>query len=206
MSWSRIVIGFLIMMGVVVVWFRLTRAIKGQDGSRLDTRVGRKRARREGDEPNELERIIAAHRAGAMPADTKPHAASPAADADDRAGLTPSAPATPRVPVLLNGSQKLAYLLFKAALPDHHVLARVALGELLPDVPATVSRGRHVFAAVVCNADFSVAAAVDIRDPATEHELRIVADTLRTRGIRHILLDPRALPRPRDVRALVHGP
>jgi hypothetical protein len=115
----------------------------------------------------------------------------------------PPVPALLQAPVMLSGAGKLAYLVFKAGAPDHHVFARVTLGELLPVELAGADLGRHAFALVVCRADFTVAAAVDIADPATNARMPMVDRTLHSASIRHIVLDPRQMPKPKDVRALL---
>jgi len=63
--------------------------------------------------------------------------------------------------------------------------------------------GRHAFALVVCRPDFTVAAAVDIADPATTQRMALVNSALQTASIRHIVLEPRRMPKPKDVRALL---
>jgi hypothetical protein len=112
-------------------------------------------------------------------------------------------PALLKAPVLLSGAHKLAYLLFKAGVPDHHVFARVPLGELLPLELAGADLGRHAFALVVCRPDLTVTAAVDIADPATAPRMAMVERALQTASIRHIVLQPRRMPRPKDIRSLL---
>lgn len=206
MSWGKVLVGFVLILGVFIAWIRIMRSLRGGGGSSLDMSVGRGRKRNAG--ANELEQIIAAHRAGNGTSGTidAPVTAPPPATAPP--ALPPAPPASPvpallQAPVLLSGAGKLAYLVFKAALPDHHVFARVTLGELLPAELGGADLGRHAFAIVVCRPDFTVAAAVDIADPATAPRTAMVDRTLQSASIRHIVLDPRQMPKPKDVRALL---
>jgi len=204
MSWGKVLVGFVIMLGVFIVWLRMMKTIRGDSGSGIDLSVGKKR--RKAEPVNELEQIIAAHRAGNGSA---PAVATPPAELPIRSPVETSAPSPVRTiaqaPVLLTGAQKLAYLVFKAGLPDHHLFARVALGELLPMGSAGADLGRHAFALVVCRPDFTIAVAIDIADPATAQRMAIVNRTLQSAAIRHLVIEPRNMPKPKDVRALVQG-
>lgn len=204
MNWLRIVAGFLIMMGVVVIWFRWMRALRGRSDGLAPTSRPDRASHRER-RPNELEQIIAAHRAASGTANAPRSGADTAAPALNVGTAAQRASPDTTAPVLLHGVQRLAYLLFRSGLRDHHVLARVPLGQLVAPPDAAAPGPEHVFAVVVCNPDFTVAAAIDIRDPLAGSHTRMVGDVLRRHGIRHIVLDPASLPRPRDVRALVHG-
>jgi hypothetical protein len=205
MSWGKVLVGFVLILGVFIAWLRIMRSMRDGGGSGLDMSLSNGRKRNAG--ANELEQIIAAHRAGngtAGSADV-PVAALPLAIPQP---ATPAPPASPipallQAPVMLSGARKLAYLVFKAGVPDHHLFARVALGELLPVELAGADLGRHTFALVVCRPDFTVAAAVDIADPATVQRMALVDGTLQSASIRHIVLDPRQMPKPKDVRALL---
>lgn len=200
MSWGKVLVGFLIILGVFIAWFRIMNSMRGGGGSGLDMRVGRDRRKDSG--VNELEQFIAAHRAGntglAAPVVETEAAAAPAP-----ASAPAPLPALLQASVLLSGAQKLAYLVFKAGVPDHHVFARVPLDELLPPEVAGAVLGRHAFTLVVCRPDFTVAAAIDIADPAKAQRMAALNRTLQSASIRHIVLDPRQMPKPRDVRALL---
>jgi hypothetical protein len=200
MSWGKVLFGFVIILGVFIAWFRVMKSISGGGGGGVDMRVGRDRRKDAG--VNELEQIIAAHRSGDLGVviPVIPKEASPA---PPQAGTQFPLPALLQAPVLLSGAQKLAYLIFKSGVPDHHVFARVPLGELLPLEVAGADLGRHAFALVVCRPDFTVAAAVDIADPTTTQRMALVNRALQTASIRHIVLEPRRMPKPRDVRALL---
>lgn len=204
MSWGKVLVGFLIILGVFIAWLRIMKSMSGGGGSGVDMRVGRDRRKDGG--VNELEQIIAAHRAGNGTVNAG--LASPPASADvlpTPAPMVASAPvpALLQAPVFLSGAQKLAYLVFKTGAPDHHVFARVTLSELLPLELASADLGRHAFALVVCRPDLTVAAAVDIADPEKAQRMVMVNRTLQSASIHHIVLDPRQMPKPKDVRALL---
>ncbi len=204
MSWGKVLIGFVIILGVFIAWFRIMKSMSGGGSSGLDMRVGRDRRKDGG--VNELEQIIAAHRAGNGA--TNAGIASPPASAEvpqaPESGPAPApVAALLQAPMFLSGARKLAYLLFKAGAPDHHVFARVPLSELLPLELAGADLGRHAFAVVVCRSDLTVAAAIDIADPATDQHMAMVNRALQSASIRHIVLDPRRMPKPKDVRALL---
>lgn len=230
MNWFKVVIGFVIMIGVLVGWYRLMRHLKGDGGGGMKLDV----ARKDGGKVNELEQFIAARRAGVpdavvaeppVPAEAPvpPPAPLPAvgttvaaAPAEmPAASVAASAPATAAsssmsVPgaasaqggaPLLTGSHKLAFLLFKTALPEYLVFPRVALTDV---APAAAARGMpHVFALVVCRADLVVVAAVDFADGGGHNPT--VPRALSEAGVRHLLVDPRALPRRDALRVLVEG-
>lgn len=204
MSWGRVLFGFVIMLGVFIAWGLLMKSMRGDGGSGLDLSVGRKK--RKAEPVNELERIIAAHRAGDAGAT---EAAIPLSEPSQGPSIettaAPPVPALRQAPVFLAGAQKLAYLVFKTGLPDHPLFARVPLGELLPVALVGADLGRHAFTLVVCRPDFTVAAAIDIADPAAAQRMAMVNRTLKVAAIRHIVIETRNMPKPRDVRALVHG-
>lgn len=206
MNWITVITGFVLMAGALAGWYRFMRFLKGGAGGSTADPGHRRRARDAGG-TNELEQIIAAHRTGAAavgptlparePAQARPPGlvavATPAAAAITTA---PAAKATSTAPALLAGAPKLAYLLFCAALPECHVFARVTLAELIRG-PAPA----HTFALVVCRADFTVLAAVDLVADTDRSPAAAVA--LARASIPHVLIDPRAMPRRADVRALL---
>lgn len=216
--WFKVLVGFLLIGGVLVAWYRVMRSMRGGSGSGLDMTVGKTGKKRAGDAgDNELERIIALHRSGVAVADTTSATTTRTAAAAGnlpvpalRAGAG-DAPARPvpaallQAPVLLSGAGKLAFLAFKAALPDHHVFARVALGQLVPQEASGPALARHAHAVVVCRSDFSVRAVVDLSDPAAAPRLAEVHRTLEAHAIHHLVVDPRKMPKPGEIRALLHA-
>ena len=46
MDWMKIVAGFVIMIGVIVIWFRVMKQIRGDRGSGVDVSMPKRRKRR----------------------------------------------------------------------------------------------------------------------------------------------------------------
>ncbi len=229
MSWFKVLVGFLIIGGVLVGWYRFMQSVRGGGGGggmKMD--VGRRKKGADEGGDNELERIIAMHRAGVpvegvkpggpprltVVASNPPPAPSPAVAAAAQTPLPPgpvaqalaqpAAAALLQAPALLSGAGKLAFLAFKAALPDHHVFARIALGQLVPQDAPGSELARHVHAVVVCRSDFTVRAVVDVSDPSSAARLTEVHRTLEAHALHHLLVDPRKMPKPKEIRALLH--
>lgn len=208
MDWLKVVFGFVLIFGAVAVWYRLLRTLKGGGGSGSKLDLPR-RGKRSDIQPNELERIIAAHRSAppVQPmarAPQLPVAAAPngGAGAAGPSAATPAAVAA-RGPVprpLLSGPHKLVYGLLKSVLPEYTVFPFVPLGLVAPSATSS----SHVLALVVCRPDLTVAAAVDVV-PAGSLVSPAVVQALGAAGIRHLAIDPRALPRRESIREFVHG-
>jgi len=217
MDWMKVVIGFVLMGGALVVWYRVMRHLKGEGGSGMKLDLPKAKGRR-GGSVNELEQFVATHRAGIPPGppsatEALPAAAIPAMNATPSTAAAAAAPAAkPEMPTaprpaaapiaaaapLLSGPAKLAFLVFRTALPDHLVFARVSLGEIVTD--AGIARG-HVFTLVVCRPDLAVVALADLATP--EGPPPAVSATLARAGLRHVVIDPARLPRREAVRALL---
>ncbi|MFO1319306.1 MAG: hypothetical protein U1F52_06810 [Burkholderiales bacterium] len=217
MNWLNVVLGFVLIFGAVAAWYRIMRNLTGSGGAmKLDLP---KRGKRSDIQPNELERIIAAHRSASQPAAAPaaqampraphlaavPHEVTAPARAPTTAAPQAGAPAPPPVTPsagrpLLSGAHRLVYGLFKSVLPEYSVFPGVPLALVVPGTTAT----GHVLALVVCRPDLSVVAAVDLVAAGAIHP-PAVARTLTAAGIRHLAIDPRALPRREAVREFVHG-
>ena len=117
---------------------------------------------------------------------------------------------------LLDKADAWLYQLFRAGLPDHEIFADVALARIVQ--PATELRGeeherrRHrlaqtVLNVVVCNRQLEVVAVAlyPARDAADVEAQRYAEYCLTAAGVRLIRIDPSALPRHHQLRALVYG-
>jgi len=220
MDWMNVVIGFVLMGGVLIGWYRLMRHLEGEGGSGMKLDLPKGKARR-GEGANELEQFVATHRVGGVPLPAEAFtesvppgmtAVSPAPSAPAASSMAPTSAPSPapakstptavppaaRSAPLLSGPAKLAFLVFRTALPDHLVFARVSLGEIVAD--AGIARG-HVFTLVVCRPDLAVVALADLATP--EGPPAAVSTTLARAGLRHIVIDPERLPRREAVRALL---
>ncbi len=210
MDWMKIVAGFVIMMAVIVAWFRIMKHLRGDRGSGVDVSMPKRRKRRADEGVNDLERFIQSHRTGES---ERPGAAAldpvatAAAAAPARTTSAPgnTVPAAMSTPTLLTGVHRLLYLILKTGLPGHHVFPRVMLRDLVPAATARADVGAHALAFVVCKSDFSAIAAIELAPLADSVRTEFVQRALAASGIRHVVLDASALPRPDAVRALVYG-
>jgi Protein of unknown function (DUF2726) len=118
---------------------------------------------------------------------------------------------------LLDPAQTVLYYVLKNGLPDHEVMPRVGLAQVL-DVPAEVadsereqrlrSLAQHTVDFVVCNKALQVVAVIDL--PVQEPALMTPAQDFKSRifsqaGIRYLRLSRKALPKRDAVRVLVLG-
>jgi hypothetical protein len=221
MDWMNVVIGFVLMGGALIGWYQLMRHLKGEGGSGMKLDLPKGKARRE-ERANDLEQFVATYREGGTPMPDQaipamaaappgpapvqapvpsPAPARPAPSASLPADLSASPTAAPPAAAaapLLSGPAKLAFLVFRTALPDHLVLARIPLGEIVAD--AGIARG-HVFTLVVCRPDLAIVALADLATPGGPPPA--VTATLARAGLRHVVIDPARLPRRDAVRALL---
>ena len=178
-------------------WYWLHRRMKGDEGPMF--RWGKPKDRL--DAAAEMEAFIAAYRAGKItPAELKSGpTASPAAQAPPANENPPAVPAALAAApsAVLRPELKLAYLLFRAALPDHHLFPLLRLSDL----------GHAQFSdridLLICNAEFKPVVAVDIGAAnAAAHGGKTAS--LQAAGIRYVVLSAAQLPRPAQARALVY--
>lgn len=141
------------------------------------------------------------------------NAASPSAPPADEAAPSASLAALRR-PRFLSDSQRLLYLILRAALPDHIVMANTRMIDLL-DVPAGEEALEHDprlrellhqrIDCVVCRNDLVPVAAMVVYASAMAHapDEQKHADVLRELGIKFLRFRADSLPRPGVMRALV---
>lgn len=199
MNWLKVVTGFMIMAGVLLVWIRIMgqmRSRSGGSGMKMDP--GGRATRRDQGQPNELEQIIAAHRAG--------KAAPPAAPvaALETPGPVPAgtAPSGTRPPPLLTGERRTLYLLGRAAFPECLVFPCVPATRLLGPTDAAPLPG-HIFDLVVCRDDYTPVAVIDLSHPRGPNATALTL--LDRQGVRYLELSAQALPRREALRARVAG-
>ncbi len=207
MNWFKVVLGFVIMIGILIAWFRFMGSMRGDGGGsgfKLE-KIGR---RKERPSANELEQIIAAHRTGAAPASIPSSsalaAAAPAAPAADPEPAAPALPVPPSPqsgsPALLQGPLKLTYLLVRSTFPELLVFPNVSASRL--GGIATVAPGRdRVFDLVLCRQDFTPIAVVMLREgglPGTSPEAQLLGPEIQC-----LDLDPRHLPRREQLRPML---
>jgi len=213
----KLALALVIIVAALVLVFRFHKQLKGESGG-LGVSPGKKKGEDGG--TNEIEAFIAAYRRdktvvlNAQPAAAAPAAAVPAAPA---LPVTPSPAAAPvPAPALppagakargafLAGPTKLAFLVLKAGLPDHHVFAHTRMADLVDalTVPALANLRIDL---VVCTKELTVVAAVDLLNGAPTDALieSEKAQRLSTAGIRYVRLEPGKFPKPAEVRALIY--
>ncbi len=204
MSWFKVVVGFVIMIGVLIAWFKVMAHLKGgsSSGFKFD-KPGRKRRGRD----NDLERFIAAHRSGAAgPVDARPASAPPASAAP--ASPLPVPPPAARAAsapsgAALEGPLKVAYLLVRSTYPELVAFPNFAAARLPGLAPGATARDR-VFDIVLCRPDLTPVAVIVLREgsmPGTSPEAQILGPAIRC-----VELDPRQLPRREQLRQLLALP
>jgi hypothetical protein len=182
---------------------RLQRYLKGESSSLFERKPSRKEST-EG--PNELEQFIQSYRrekanAGGTAATAVAAASAPAPAATAPAAASADAPAARRA--FLRGPGKLLYLVLKAGLPDHHVFANCRLSDVLDSTPQGWGEARVDF--VVCRSDLQAVAVIELNVPgAPDAARRDLAQPLAAAGIRYLRVQPPALPKPAEVRALIY--
>lgn len=145
-------------------------------------------------------------------------AAAPAVPAPAPAPAAASVPAAAAAAVrerFLGQHETLLYLLLKTGLPDHEIFANVSLASVMA-LPASGGEREqqlrrlapHQLDFVVCDKNMRIVAAVDLEtaggaDAAGIHQFK--ADYLKRAGIPLVRVNPAAMPRREQVRALVVG-
>jgi hypothetical protein len=217
----KLAFALIITVVALVLVFRYQKQIKGD--SDLGLKAGG--AKEQASNPHELEEFIAAYRRdkalGIATAVSPPSAPSPtptpappsppAASAASAASLVASATASPPAALkarsaFLAGPSKLAFLVLKAGLPDHHVFANTRLADVV-DGNLVAALSNLKIDLLVCGKDLGIVAAVDLgnggQPPSVldrEKQLRLEA-----LGIRYVRLEPGAFPKPADVRRTIYG-
>jgi len=198
MNWLRVVTGFMIMAGVLLVWIRIMGQMRGRSGrSGMKMDLGDRATRKNPAQANELEQIIAAHRAGKA---TPP--APVAALETPEPVPSGTAPSGTRPPPLLAGERRTLYLLGRAAFPECLVFPCVPATRLLGPTDAAPLPG-HIFDLVVCRDDYTPVAAIDLSHPRGPNGTALTL--LDRHGIRYLELSAQALPRREALRARVPG-
>lgn len=153
------------------------------------------------------------------PASPQPssQAAAPASESSAPAKAPATASATPPAAAqrFLGQAESLLYYLLKAGLPDFEVFAGVSLARVIGapgdgrDREQQVRRlSQYQLDFVICDKSMRVVAAVDVESAAGAEaagDRRFKADILGQAGIRLVHVNPAALPRREQIRALISG-
>ena len=131
-----------------------------------------------------------------------------------------AAPALPSTLVrrsrIFTDTQRTLYLVLRAAMPDHTIMAHVRIVDLLdlPEGGAAIEREarlrellRERLDFVVCNSDLVPVAGLVLYDSSTElvPDESIKVESLRELGVRFLRFRADSLPRPAEIRTLVLG-
>lgn len=212
MNLLGVIAGFLVSVIALYAWYRFHRSItKGEEFSLWPARD----APRGAESKEAIEALVAAYRSGnaGLPAATPVADAEPSVQpARPSVALPASAPEALRPPsatpvqgdVFLSGAIKVAYLVVKAGLRDHHVFAHVAMAKLPGPGQIEPALAQATLDLLVCNAEMKPVAAIDIigADAGAADPARLAQ--LRAYGIRYLRLSVKSLPKPEGVRALLY--
>lgn len=147
--------------------------------------------------------------------------ARPAPEPPDSVPRAATAPTPPvqvkrtlqRRPRLLEENQRLLYLVVRAAMTDHVIMANIRIADLIdldasPDYAERGTKMRLLLQeridCIVCTNDLAPVAALMIYDAATGiPEERVKTDTLRELGMKFLRFRSDNLPRPAEMRGLI---
>lgn len=210
MMWVNGLLGVLLIGAAIYGWAVLQRKVRGED-TPLFGATKRKRGR---EDSNDLEAFIVAYRSG----NTDPKDLT-SEKSDLEQTLRPAIPVTapdrptplrpvpasgpPLLPtnspgVFLRPEVKLAFLIFRSGLRDHHVFANVRLGDLGYG-PAV---GKVDL--LVCDANFKYVATIDVFTGTFVEDVPKIM-FLQRAGVRHLSLASSALPKPAQLREFLYG-
>jgi hypothetical protein len=167
-------------------------------------------AAREAASKARFERMLKAPAAAAL----SPPVPSPSlANSAPAKTLAAPAPARER---FLGQAETLLYYLLKSGLPGYEVFAKVSLTSVIGDSGSGHEREQQLrrlaqyrLDFVVCDKSMRIIAAVDVDSAIAAEgagEQQFKADCLKRAGIRLVRVNPAALPKREQVRALVGGP
>ena len=195
----KLVLALAIIVAVLVLVFRYQKQFQSGTGSSGTDK------KPDGARATELEEFIAAYRRDRATGEAQPNptAAQPSAAAT----VATAAPAAVKArAAFLSGPAKLAFLVLKAGLPDHHVFAHTRVSDLMDGttVPALANLPIDL---LVCSKDLGIVAAVDLNSGTQSDALlaREKEQRLRSAGIKYLRLVPGAFPKPAEVRKLIYG-
>jgi hypothetical protein len=190
---------------VALVWIALVAGIFWA--------YGRKRNRAVSERAKELSALISEAKTSARTAADTPQP-GPATIA--KPVVVASAETYARKSKLLGKSDAWLYFLFRTGLPDHEIFANVALSDIVDAAPAMNGFDREQIVrklsqtflnVVVCNKQLEIVAVVlyPNADTAGAAAQNYAESCLHAAGIRIVRIEPTALPRHHQVRALVYG-
>src|SRR5262245_19811869 len=194
----KLLLALAISVGALYLVFRFHRQI--QAASNASKPAPDKK--QEGTRGTELEEFIAAYRRDKGTGQVQPvPSALPI-------GAVPvhSAGAVKPHAAFISGPLKLAFLVLKAGLPDHHVFAHTRVADIVDGISLGALANLPIDL-VVCSKELAIVAAVDLNAGTQSDALlaREKEQRLRTAGIRYLRLGAGAFPKPGEVRRLIYG-
>jgi hypothetical protein len=195
----KLVLALAIVVAVLILVFRFHRQIR----SGIVGATAGSDKKEEGARSAELEEFIAAYRRDKASGQVQPNGApaQPAA-----VPVASTAAAVKARAAFLSGPAKLAFLVLKTGLPDHHVFANTRVSDLVEGttLPALANLPIDL---LVCSKDLAIVAAVDLNSGTQSDALlaREKEQRLRGAGIRYLRFAPGAFPKPAEVRGLIYG-
>jgi len=219
----KLIVATLIILAAFVALYRIQKHIKG-DGEALSFSSKKEtRGSRE-----ELDAFIAAYQRDKAAKSTAqpqlavataqtPAAVAPPTSMPAHAALAQPSPIRASVnstpppqnwrsrPSFLETPSKLAYLLLKAGLPDHHVFANTRLSDLI-ETPADAPLGNLRVDLIVCTKELAIVAAIDV---ASNGAAQAPLQNDKTKcfdaaGIRYLRFATSAFPKPAEIRQLIY--
>lgn len=178
-------------------------------------------AAREAASKARFERLLKAPAQAAANSDPAPAAASSTASALSPSLAASATPKAPEVPApaaehFLGKAETLLYYLLKSGLPEYEVFAKATLASVIGASGSGHEREQQLrrlaqyrLDFVVCDKSMRVIAAIDIDSAvaaAGAGDQQFKAECLKRAGIRMLRVDPAALPKREQIRALVGGP
>jgi hypothetical protein len=198
----KLVLALAIIVAVLLLVFRFQKQI--QSGA-LGSKAGAEN-RPDSARATELEEFIAAYRRDKATGQVQPNATSAPPAAAPAATANATTAVVKARAAFLSGPAKLAYLVLKAGLPDHHVFAHTRVSDLMEgtSVPALANLPIDL---LVCSKELGIVAAVDLNNGMQSDALlaREKEQRLGSVGIRYLRFAPGAFPKPADVRKLIYG-
>jgi cytochrome c-type biogenesis protein CcmH/NrfF len=153
--------------------------------------------------------LLAMHQESAKPRPAAPAQSQATAPAHPMPSRQPAG--LKRRPRLLDERQRLLYLVLRAALTDHVIMANIRVADLVDTAAASTSGNQETrlqrllherIDCVVCNGELVPIAAVMVYDPTGVPSLdeRIKVDALRELGVKFLRFRADDLPKPAQMR------
>jgi hypothetical protein len=194
-------------------WYLLLLATAGVAGYAI-WNFRRKAGERQAARASRLEKMLGEHAPASATA--QPPSAAPAGPtAAVNAPSAPSAAAPVASARFLGQAESLLYYLLKAGLPEFEIFAGVSLARVIGAAGSDRDRelqlrrlSQYQLDFVICDKSMKVLSVVELDSAAGAEaagDRRFKSDLLKQAGIRLVRVNPAALPRREQVRALVHG-